>query len=69
MTYFVINDRCATDHMCRREWISETADEDYCKKYGTVLNPATFKCHFCCTTDGCNTNIVPNPNTWYSIHK
>jgi hypothetical protein len=42
ITYFVINDRCATDHICRREWISETADEDYCKKYGIVLNPAAF---------------------------
>ncbi|CAC5411210.1 unnamed protein product [Mytilus coruscus] len=60
--------RCVTDLICRKEWIVETADEDYCKRYGVVKNPSAFNCHFCCTSDGCNSGLVPNATTWYRLH-
>ncbi|VDI36060.1 Hypothetical predicted protein [Mytilus galloprovincialis] len=60
--------RCVTDHICRKEWIVESADEDYCKRYGVVTNPSAFNCHFCCTSDGCNSGLVPNSTTWYKLH-
>jgi hypothetical protein len=41
------------------KWINESADLDYCSRYGTIMNPGAFKCHFCCKGDACNTDLKP----------
>lgn len=55
--------RCVDENTCSTKWINESADQDYCMKYGTVLNPSQFQCHFCCTGDRCNSNILPPAST------
>lgn len=58
--------RCATEAILLKMWIVESADEDYCKRYGVVTNPSAFNCHFGCVGSGCNAMIVPNVTTWYT---
>lgn len=55
--------RCVTEAECQQKWIAESADKDYCNKFGSVLNPSAFECHFCCTGDRCNTDIMPPSST------
>ncbi|XP_076091453.1 uncharacterized protein LOC143063282 [Mytilus galloprovincialis] len=58
--------RCVDLATCEKKWITESADLDYCKRYGVVRNPYAFSCHFCCTEDKCNSMLVPNTTTWYT---
>ncbi|CAC5398067.1 unnamed protein product [Mytilus coruscus] len=58
--------RCVDLATCEKKWITESADLDYCKRYGVVKNPYAFSCHFCCTQDKCNSMLVPNATTWYT---
>ncbi|XP_063420847.1 salivary glue protein Sgs-3-like [Mytilus trossulus] len=58
--------RCVDLATCEKKWITESADLDYCKRYGVVKNPYAFSCHFCCTEDKCNSMLVPNTTTWYT---
>lgn len=60
--------RCVDDSICAKEWIKESADQDYCKRYGVVNYNGNFACHFCCTANGCNVGTVPNATTWYRKH-
>ena len=60
--------RCATEHEMRKDWIFETADQDFCKKYGVVKNPSAFSCHFGCVGDSCNSDMLPDEKTWYKLH-
>lgn len=55
--------RCITRDVCDRKWISESADLDYCARYGMVHNPSAHECHFCCQGDHCNTEIQPQVAT------
>ncbi|CAC5375645.1 unnamed protein product [Mytilus coruscus] len=46
--------RCVTKQTCDTKWLKESADQDYCMRYGVVNNANAFECHFCCTGDQCN---------------
>lgn len=65
-SFFLIILRCVDKGTCETKWIDESADLDYCKDYGNVGNPASFECHFCCVGNGCNSEMVPKSDTWYT---
>ncbi|XP_071096511.1 uncharacterized protein [Haliotis cracherodii] len=55
---------CAGQHRCERLWWEQTSDDQRCIPF----NPAytgDLECHYCCTTDGCNKDFVPNKATLY----
>ncbi|XP_061186849.1 uncharacterized protein LOC133194969 [Saccostrea echinata] len=58
--------RCVDELTCRNEWLAQTSDQDRCLKYAEGALPGQYTCHFCCTTDGCNSKIVPEAKYFYS---
>lgn len=57
--------RCVTEEECRDKWLHQTSDLEYCTNYGNVLAEGHYSCHFCCTSDGCNSNQIPDKSTLY----
>ncbi|CAG2257428.1 unnamed protein product [Mytilus edulis] len=55
--------RCVTQQTCDTKWLKESADQDYCMRYGVVTNANAFECHFCCSGDQCNSGIKPATST------
>ncbi|CAC5375647.1 unnamed protein product [Mytilus coruscus] len=60
--------RCVTEQTCNAKWTNDSAKFDYCRKYGVVTSDNAYECHFCCTGDGCNTNIKPSDTTLVVPH-
>nr|XP_022344257.1 uncharacterized protein LOC111137196 isoform X1 [Crassostrea virginica] len=58
--------RCVDEVTCLNEWIAQTSDQDRCLRYAEGAVPGQYTCHYCCTTDGCNSNIVPEAKYFYS---
>ncbi|VDI23712.1 Hypothetical predicted protein [Mytilus galloprovincialis] len=58
--------RCVTQQTCDTKWLKESADQDYCMRYGVVTNANAFECHFCCSGDQCNSGIKPATSTLVS---
>nr|XP_034304717.1 integumentary mucin C.1 isoform X2 [Crassostrea gigas] len=57
--------RCVTEEECRNKWLHQTSDLEHCTNYGNVLVEGHYSCHFCCTSDGCNSNQIPEKSTLY----
>ncbi|XP_078334015.1 uncharacterized protein LOC144625706 [Crassostrea virginica] len=57
--------RCVTELECRNKWLHQTSDLDHCTDYGNTIVNGQFSCHFCCTSDGCNSGQVPDKPTLY----
>uniref|UniRef100_K1R499 Uncharacterized protein n=1 Tax=Magallana gigas TaxID=29159 RepID=K1R499_MAGGI len=60
--------RCVTEDECRNKWLHQTSDLEHCTNYGNVLVEGHYSCHFCCTSDGCNSKQIPDKSTLYN-HK
>ncbi|XP_078332806.1 uncharacterized protein LOC111126691 isoform X4 [Crassostrea virginica] len=58
--------RCVDELTCRNEWMAQTSDQDRCLRYAEGAVPGQYTCHYCCTTDGCNSNMVPDAKTFYT---
>ncbi|XP_052680451.1 uncharacterized protein LOC128161222 isoform X6 [Crassostrea angulata] len=58
--------RCVDELTCRNEWMAQSSDQDRCLRYAEGAVPGQYTCHYCCTVDGCNSNIVPEARTFYS---
>nr|XP_034333337.1 uncharacterized protein LOC109619325 isoform X2 [Crassostrea gigas] len=58
--------RCVDELTCRNEWMAQSSDQDRCLRYAEGAVPGQYTCHYCCTVDGCNSNIVPEAKTFYS---
>ncbi|XP_052686366.1 uncharacterized protein LOC128165644 isoform X4 [Crassostrea angulata] len=63
--YPKIYKRCVTEEECRNKWLHQTSDLEHCTNYGNVLVEGSFSCHFCCTSDGCNSKQIPSKSTLY----
>ncbi|XP_034304454.2 uncharacterized protein [Magallana gigas] len=63
--YPKIYKRCVTEEECRNKWLHQTSHLEPCTNYGNVLLEGSFSCHFCCTSDGCNSKQIPNKSTLY----
>lgn len=57
--------RCVTEEECRNKWLHQTSDLEHCTNYGNVVVEGHYICHFCCTSDGCNSNQIPDKSTVY----
>nr|XP_034308306.1 integumentary mucin C.1-like isoform X2 [Crassostrea gigas] len=57
--------RCVTEDECRNKWLHQTSDLEHCTNYGNVLVEGHYSCHFCCTSDGCNSKQIPDKSTLY----
>ncbi|KAK3087413.1 hypothetical protein FSP39_005572, partial [Pinctada imbricata] len=60
--------RCVDETTCRRKWLQETSDLEYCINLmnKVTTSAGTYECHFCCHGDGCNSGITPpNNKTMY----
>eukprot|EP00105_Crassostrea_gigas_P029214 XP_011451073.1 PREDICTED: integumentary mucin C.1 [Crassostrea gigas] len=57
--------RCVKEEECRNKWLHQTSDLEHCTNYGNVLVEGHYSCHFCCTSDGCNSNQIPEKSTLY----
>ncbi|XP_052673055.1 integumentary mucin C.1-like isoform X2 [Crassostrea angulata] len=57
--------RCVREEECRNKWLHQTSDLEHCTNYGNVLVEGHYSCHFCCTSDGCNSNQIPEKSTLY----
>ncbi|XP_078332788.1 uncharacterized protein LOC111099121 isoform X1 [Crassostrea virginica] len=58
--------RCVDEVTCLNEWMAQTSDQDRCLRYAEGAVPGQYTCHYCCTTDGCNSKIVPEAKYFYS---
>nr|XP_022318268.1 uncharacterized protein LOC111121331 isoform X1 [Crassostrea virginica] len=58
--------RCVDESTCRNLWTSQTANQNQCVQFGSVLATGNYSCHFCCTTDECNQGLLPDPSTFYA---
>ena len=57
--------RCVDEVTCLNEWMAQTSDQDRCLRYAEGAVPGQYTCHYCCTTDGCNSKIVPEAKYFY----
>nr|XP_034336678.1 integumentary mucin C.1 isoform X8 [Crassostrea gigas] len=64
-TFPSIYKRCVTEDECRNKWLHQTSDLEHCTNYGNVLVEGHYSCHFCCTSDGCNSKQIPDKSTLY----
>ncbi|XP_078334029.1 uncharacterized protein LOC144625721 [Crassostrea virginica] len=64
-TYPSTYKRCVTEVECANKWLHQTSDLDQCINYGNVIDDGQFSCHFCCTSDGCNSGQIPDKSTFY----
>ena len=58
--------RCVDRPTIMKEWVGESADEDYCTQYGVVTNPEAYSCHLGCVGDNCNSGMVPDKTKWFN---
>ncbi|XP_065939950.1 salivary glue protein Sgs-3 [Magallana gigas] len=58
--------RCVDELTCRNEWLTLSSDQDRCVRYAEGAVPGQYKCHYCCTVDGCNSKVVPEAKYLYS---
>lgn len=62
----MIYKRCVDEATCRNEWMSQTSDQDHCTGYPNVVATGAYSCHFCCTSDSCNSGLLPKNSTLYT---
>nr|XP_034303253.1 mucin-5AC isoform X5 [Crassostrea gigas] len=62
----MIYKRCVDEVTCRNEWLSQTSDQDHCTGYPNVVATGAYSCHFCCTSDSCNSGLLPKNSTLYT---
>lgn len=60
--------RCVDESVCRNLWISHSSTQNNCVNFGSVLVTGNYSCHFCCTSDDCNTGLLPDATTFYTAH-
>lgn len=60
--------RCVDESVCRNLWISHSSTQNNCVNFGSVLATGNYSCHFCCTSDDCNTGLLPDATTFYTAH-
>merc|ERR1711971_523027 len=58
--------RCVSLDVCKQEWLDQTSDVDACVSFDGAPNSMNTVCHYCCVGDGCNGNVVPSNNTFYT---
>nr|XP_034336663.1 thrombospondin-1 isoform X4 [Crassostrea gigas] len=64
-TFPSIYKRCVTEEECRNKWLHQTSNLEHCTNYGNVLVRGHYSCHFCCTSDGCNSKQIPDNSSLY----
>lgn len=59
--------RCVNEDSCKSLWLQQSSDQNVCLYFDQTI-PLQGTCHFCCTTDNCNSNIKPDADLYAGKH-
>ncbi|XP_046570414.1 integumentary mucin C.1-like isoform X2 [Haliotis rubra] len=60
--------RCVDEATCNMQWYKQTSGNSECVGVDPTTLSSNVTCMYCCTTDNCNTGIIPNSKTLYKPH-
>ncbi|XP_071096131.1 integumentary mucin A.1-like [Haliotis cracherodii] len=57
--------RCVNETTCNRQWYEQTSGNSECVDVDPTTVSSAITCSYCCTTDNCNSLVVPDRHTLY----